>query len=77
MPLTRTESLVMERWDAGQGLRQIVRETGLTQARVNEIVQIYHCRAETRTHRAQMAHGSALLRTAVLAQFTASQGALS
>lgn len=74
MPLTQTEARVMERWDAGQAIRQIARETSLTQARVKEIVSIYHCRAETRKHRAQMAKSSATLRTAILAQYSSPSG---
>lgn len=70
MALTQTEARVMDRWDAGQSIRQIARATSLTAARVKEIVSIYHCRAETRKHRAQMAIGSIALRTAILAQFT-------
>lgn len=75
MALTQTEARVMDRWDAGQSIRQIARETSLTVARVNEIVSIYHCRAETRKHRQAMAISSATLRTAILAQFTGQQGA--
>jgi hypothetical protein len=73
MALTQTEARVMERWDGGQPIPQIARETSLTPARVKEIVQIYHCRPETSKHRRAMATASATLRTAILAQSTARQ----
>lgn len=76
MGLTRTEAAILDRWDAGHAMRQIARETGLTMARVRKVVETYHCRPGTRAHRARMAHGSTLLRTAILAQFTAAQGAV-
>lgn len=74
MALTQTEARVLERWDAGKAIRQIARETSLTPARVKEVVSIYHCRAETRKHRAAMAAASTTLRTAILAQFASRTG---
>lgn len=69
MSLSQTEARVMDRWDAGQTLRQIASETRLTLARVTEIVQIYHCRNTTRDHRAQMAEASATLRAIPESEF--------
>lgn len=67
MPLTRTESLVLDHWDEGKGARQIAQETGVPFDRVQQIVGTYHCRNETGLHRAEMAQGCERLREAVLA----------
>ena len=72
MPLTATESSVLDLWDAGHGTRRIVKQTGLRPARVTEVLNLYHVRSDS-THRRNMAHASAQLRAAILAQ-TATMG---
>lgn len=74
MALSQNERRVLDRWDAGQAMRRIACETGLTFARVSKIVETYHSRPEARNHRTRMAHSSALLRTAILAQSSSPSG---
>lgn len=66
MALTKTESTVLAQWDGGATARQIAATTGLTFARVSQVIETYHDRG-TREHRRQMAEGSAMLRRAIIA----------
>lgn len=66
MALTKTECTVLAQWDGGATARQIAAATGLTFARVSQIIETYHDRG-TREHRSAMAKGSAVLRDAILA----------
>jgi len=68
MPLTSTESRVLDLWDNGSPTREIARTTGLTYARVSQIVETYHVRSNRDHHRC-MASASAILRDAILAHF--------
>lgn len=54
MGLTRMEAEIMSRWDNGQPLRQIIRETGQTKRRVERLVQEMHCGPDERRQRLNM-----------------------
>ena len=63
--LTPNERAIMDRWDAGQSIRQIARELGRDYDRVRNLIVYYHGRAEYRNERNAMAACSAALLAAI------------
>ena len=63
--LTPKERAIMDRWDAGQSMRQIARELGKDYDRVRNLIVYYHGRAEYRNERNAMAACSAALLSAI------------